>query len=200
DDCAAGLARFTAAIEEQFAASRVLAAALDDGDTRAEPEPVQPVRPPSRTRPGPRRLALIRRHPRAVAGFGALAAALLLLGLLLARANSGGGAVSAGRRPEFVPSLQVLPQRLDNTYFAGEQVQVCLTINQPSRVRLSVLEGNTTFPLYDAETAPGSHCFPERITSSLRTRATLRVEVYFGTERVAREDIALLPATPTPAP
>jgi hypothetical protein len=117
--------------------------------------------------------------------------------------SSGGnplaGAAEADRRPEFVPSLEVVPNRSDHTYYSGEQIQVCLRINQPSRVHLSVLEGHSTFDLYDADSDPGSHCFPEKV-GTITGQATLRVEVFYGAERVAREDFVLLPATPTPVP
>jgi hypothetical protein len=133
----------------------------------------------------------------------ALAAAAATRAATAAPSSAGNplvGVAEADRRPEFVPSLEVLPDRPDHTYFSGEQIQVCLSINQPSRIHLSVLEGQTTFDLYDADSDPGRHCFPEKV-GTIRGRATLRVEVFYGNERVAREDFPLLPAaTPTPVP
>jgi anti-sigma factor RsiW len=196
--CAAGLARFTAAVEEQFAASESLQAG---GTPAARPSPSGVLAfPPAWPRRRGGRLAVLQR--RGVLGtLAAVAAALLVLvGVLVVRTSSGGGSVVAGRRPEFVPSLEVVPSRPDHTYYAGEQIQVCLSINQPSRVHLSVLEGQTTFDLYDADSDPGRHCFPERIADGLRSRARLRVEVFYGSQRVAREDYVLLPAAPTPSP
>ncbi len=209
--CASGLGRFTAAIEEQFAASR----ALDAIDLSVSPGGIPAAEStlagrnsdriiefPMRTAAGTdSRSGSTRLFRRALFGLGAVAAVLLVaVGIVtLLPGSSGSHSVSADRRPEFVPSLEVLPARASHIYYTGEQIQVCLRINQPSRVHLSVLEGHTTFTLYDADTAPGEHCFPEQVTA-LAGRATLRVEVFFGAERVAREDFTLLPAGATAVP
>jgi hypothetical protein len=213
-DCAAGLRRVTAAIDEQFAASRVQAGLEEFERSTAEIAPAGATSLPAR-QSGDGRLISLPDRRAAMAGtaartgrrrfdrgllatLGAAAAAVvLLIAAIVAGMSSSGGTrqVSADRRPEFVPSLDVLPSRPDHTYFAGEQIQVCLRINQPSRIHLSVLEGHTTFDLYDANSDPGQHCFPEQVKAIIG-RATLRVEVFYGAERVAREDFVLLPASP----
>lgn len=213
--CGAGLARLTDGIAEQFAASRALAGAesglpgsleapveLDAGMGRG-----QLLRFPNgeaivhRPRPQGGIVKRSRRWDgRVLAIVGAAAAAVLLVAVVVLRSGAQHGAtVVADRRPEFVPSLSVLPERADHTYYSGEQIQVCLRINQPSRVHLSVLVGHSTFDLYDADSDAGQHCFPEQIRK-LTSRATLRVEVFYGAERVAREDFPLLPAQATPSP
>lgn len=202
--CAPGLLRLTLAIQEQFAASRSLEAA--DGEQQLDSVRPGTVALESETHKGQGRLipfsaaardkAARRRRfsRRLLVSLGGLAAALLIVVGVVALLPGGsrGGKVTADRRPEFVPSLDVLPSRADHTYYAGEQLQVCLRINQPSRVHLSVLEGKSTFDLYDADTSPGEHCFPEQV-GNIRTRATLRVDVFYGAERVARGDFVLLP-------
>ncbi len=204
DACAPGLARLTTAIQEQFAVSRSLEAA--DGVVQLGSVPGGLAAPDNAAADRSGRViefplsapvAAVRRSRytrRLLIGFGSVAAALLLLiGVVaLLPGGSSSNKVAADRRPEFVPSLEVLPARADHTYVAGEQIQVCLRINQPSRVHLSVLQGKTTFDLYDADTSPGEHCFPEQV-GAIQTRATLRVDVFYGTERVAREDFVLLP-------
>jgi hypothetical protein len=211
DSCAAGLDRFTAAIQEQFAASRSLdpfdgprvaagSVAHESGQgTEATSGGIVAFPRPLGTNGG--RTATPHRWRRALFGLGAIAAVVVLaVGVItVLPGSSGNRSVSADRRPEFVPSLDVLPSRQSHTYYAGERIQVCLRINQPSRVHLSVLEGHATFNLYDADSDPGEHCFPEQVTA-ITGRATLRVEVFYGSERVAREDFILLPAGATPAP
>lgn len=213
--CAAGLQRLTAAVQEQFAASRArdeaealpLPAAATIPTSVAvlggEPGDGHIITFPDRRRaspPGRAAAARRLRRPRILAAVGAAAAALVVLIVALALglgSSAGSSKVSADRRPEFVPSLDVLPARADHTYYAGEPIQVCLRINQPSRIQLSVLEGHTTFTLYDADSDPGQHCFPEQV-KTIHGHATLRVEVFYGAERVAREDFVLLPAVATP--
>ncbi len=227
DACTAGLDRFTAAVDEQFAASRSLdalelpattdGASVGSGALRRSPEIRQAARAtpdsaaagsgavgsdsdrivvfPSRTAASaPSRPASARMVRRVLFGLGAVAAVVLLaIGIVaLLPGSRGSRSVSADRRPEFVPSLEVLPARASHIYYGGEQIQVCLRINQPSRVHLSVLKGHATFDLYDADTSPGEHCFPEQV-GAIQTRATLRVDVFYGAERVAREDFVLLP-------
>jgi len=218
-ECAAGLRRLTIAIDEQFAAGRVQSGLEEFERSMAEIAPTGAASLPARQSEGvkgdgrlislpDRRTAMARGAARTtrrrfdrglLATLGAAAAAVvLLITAIVAGLSSSGGTrqVSADRRPEFVPSLDVLPSRPDHTYFTGEQIQVCLRINQPSRIHLSVLEGHSTFDLYDANSDPGQHCFPEQVKAIIG-RATLRVEVFYGSERVAREDFVLLPASPT---
>ena len=200
--CAAGLSRFTAAVQEQFAASRSLDVLGGAPEPFAgAPIVVFPATDTGRTVPTRSDRRRFGRRLIAVAAAAAVAAALLFGGraLLPGSSHAPGGAnpAAADRRPEFVPSLEVLPVHPGRAYYAGQQLQVCLSINQPSRIHLSVLEGHSTFDLYDADSDPGRHCFPEQVTR-IRGRATLRVEVFYGAERVAREDFPILPAAPTP--
>jgi hypothetical protein len=211
--CAAGLDRFTTAVNEQFAASRLLLAVEDDTPDPAAPDTstaaatedggdggrllIFPTPAAEQRRPA------VARGRRLFIWAGAAAAALIVLvaaGAVVGRSGSGGAKRAvADRRPGFVPILDVLPQRSDNTYHNGELIQVHLGINQPSRVVLSVLEGHNTTTLLDIDQDPGERYIPYRVVN-LRQRATLRVEVFVGLERVARKDVTLQPAAATPVP
>lgn len=194
--CGAGLARFGEAVAEQFAASDALAGLAD-----AEPatRPGAPIAFPDAAA----RRARGRRWPRyAGAAAAAVAAVAVLSGVFVARSGRGGAGGSsavAERLPQYVSKLYVLPERADNTYVDGDQIQVCINVNQPSRVVLEILEGHTTTTLLDtdADASTTDRCFPYRVTA-LRSRATLRLEAYYGPTRIAREDVTLLPAAPTP--
>jgi hypothetical protein len=211
-DCAAGLDRFTTAIEEQFAASRLLIAPDEEAPEVAGPAVTAPAsenggRVLAFPTPAPARRRPERRLPhlrgRLLPWMGAAAAALVVLvavGLLATRSGSGSATRAvADRRAEFVPILEVLPERPDHTYHDGDLIQVHIGINQPSRIVLSVLEGHATTKLLDVDADKGERYVPYRI-ANLRQRATLRIDVYYGQQRVAREEVTLLPAASTPAP
>jgi hypothetical protein len=195
--CAAGLERFSRAVGEQFAASDALAGL-------AVAEPSAGPRPPlAFPEPAARRERARRRWPRyAGAAAAAVAAVAVLTGVFVARSGHGGAGGSsavAERLPQYVSKLYVLPPRPDNTYVNGDEIQVCINVNQPSRVLLEILEGHTTTTLLDTDADPSTsdRCFPYRV-AALRSRATLRLEAYYGPTRIAREDVTLLPAAPTP--
>lgn len=214
--CAGGLARFTAAIDEQFSASRSLALLAD---TAAIPAASVEARPAGRgvaeTIPAsasdpiafPSAAARVQRRrrlwPRLLVAAGAAAAAIVLLSgafVLRSGKNTPAGETTVAEfRPEFVQSVSVTPERPNQTYRPGELVTICIHTLQPERVVLSVLEGHTTFKLLDTNAGAGEQCYPYRV-AALRGRATLRLEAFFGQERVAREDVTLLPAESTPAP
>ncbi|HLZ69502.1 MAG TPA: hypothetical protein VKV26_06260 [Dehalococcoidia bacterium] len=185
--CAAGLARFTDAVAEQFAASDLLAALIAFPDAAA------------------RETRRRRLWPRVAGAAAAAVAAVALLGgvfvLRSGRGGTGGSSAVAERLPQYVSKLYVLPQRANATYYNGDRVQVCLNVNQPSHVLLEVLEGHTTTTLLDtdADASTSDRCFPYTVTA-LRGRATLRLEAFYGPTRIAREEVTLLPAPPTPAP
>lgn len=195
--CSAGLARFADAVAEQFAASDALDGFEELDGAASAPAPL--VFPGVAARQARKR----RRWPRyAGAAAAAVAAVAVLSGVFVARSGRGGAggtSVVAERLPQYVSKLYVLPPRADNTYVNGDQIQVCINVNQPSRVLLQVLEGHTTATLLDtdADASTADQCFPYRV-AALRGRATLRLEAYYGPTRIAREDVTLLPVAPTP--
>lgn len=195
--CAAGLARMSDAVAEQFAASDALAG-LAAVEPAADPHP--PLAFPGAAA---RRERARRQWPRyAAAAAAAVAAVAVLSGVFVARSGhggAGGASAVAERLPQYVSKLYVLPPRPDNTYVNGDEIQVCINVNQPSRVVLEILEGHTTTTLLDtdADASTSDRCFPYRV-AALRSRATLRLEAFYGPTRIAREDVTLLPATPTP--
>src|SRR5581483_4935459 len=188
--CAAGLVRFSEAVAQQFAASDALAGLRAAAPAAGSRPPLAlPTAAAVRRRPRPR-------WPRyAGAAAAAVAVAAVLTGVFVARSGrsgSGGASAVAERLPQYVSKLYVLPPRADNTYVNGDEIQVCINVNQPSRVVLQVLEGHTTTTLLDtdADASTADRCFPYRV-AALRSRATLRLEAYYGPTRIAREDVTL---------
>ncbi len=197
--CGAGLARFTAAVVEQFAASDLL-----DGLESAGPMPAGPpiAFPNAAAREERRRRRLWPRFAGAAAA--AVAAVAVLTSIFVARSGrggAGGSSVAAERLPQYVSKLYVLPQRANDIYYNGDLVQVCINVNQPSHVLLEILEGHATTTLLDADAGASAadQCFPYRVTA-LHARATLRLEAFYGPTRIAREDVTLLPAPPSSSP